>query len=126
MLVLDSGAVSRLAERSSRAAALIAALRRQELWPPVVPSVVLVECLTGHVGGDAGVNRLLKACDVATGLPVARARRAAALRAGAGRGSVVDAVVIATAEPGGTVLSGDPADLGALAAHTDAVRIERV
>jgi hypothetical protein len=37
MLVLDSGAVTHLAERSARAAALIAALRAEGLWPPLVP-----------------------------------------------------------------------------------------
>jgi hypothetical protein len=47
MLVLDSGAVTRLAERSTRAAALIAALRAGGLWPPVVPSLVLAGRLTG-------------------------------------------------------------------------------
>ncbi len=54
MLVLDSGAVTGLAERSGRAAALIAAFRREGLWPPVVPSVVLVECLTGMGRGTPG------------------------------------------------------------------------
>jgi hypothetical protein len=48
MLVLDSGAVSRLAERSRFSLALILALREEGLWPPAVPSVVLVECLHGH------------------------------------------------------------------------------
>jgi hypothetical protein len=65
VLVLDSGAVSRLAERSRRAAALILALREEGLWPPVVPSVVLVECLQGRAGRDAPANRFLKTCDVA-------------------------------------------------------------
>ena len=37
-----------------------------------------------------------------------------------------DAVVVASAEPGGVVLSGDIEDLGALASHSDAVRIERI
>ena len=48
MLVLDSGAVTRLAERSRDALALILALRGEGLWPPMVPAVVLVECLQGH------------------------------------------------------------------------------
>ena len=41
-------------------------------------------------------------------------------------GSAVDAVVVASAEPGGIVLTGDVEDLAALASHTDAVRIERI
>jgi predicted nucleic acid-binding protein len=124
MLVLDSGAVTRLAERSARAAALIAALRAEGLWPPVVPSVVLVECLTGEGSRDARQHRFLRTCDVAEIVPVVLARRAAWLRARAGRGSAVDALVAAAAEPGGTVLTGDPADLRALAAHASRVTIE--
>jgi hypothetical protein len=38
----------------------------------------------------------------------------------------VDAVVVASAEPGGLVLSGDIEDLRALASRSDAVRVERV
>jgi hypothetical protein len=126
VLVLDTGGVTRLAERSSRAAALITVLRREGLWPPVVPSVVLVECLIGRPDRDTLVNRLLKTCDVEVVLSESRARRAASLRARAGRGSAVDAVVVAAAEPGGTVLSGDVGDLTAIASNADHVRIERL
>lgn len=76
-LVLDSGAVSRLAERSRHAAALILALREQGLWPPAVPSVVLVECLQGHPGRHAQANRFLRTCDVLEWFPRALVRRAA-------------------------------------------------
>jgi hypothetical protein len=126
MLVLDSGAVTRLAERSARAAALIAALRAEGLWPPVVPSVVLIECLTGEGSRDAAVHRFLRTCDVAESVPVPLARRAARLRARARTGSAVDALVTAVAEPGGTVLTGDLADLGALARHASGVTIEAI
>jgi len=126
MLVLDSGAVTRLAERSSRAAALIAALRAEGLWPPVVPSVVLIECLTGEGSRDAVHNRFLRTCDVADSVPVPLARRAAWLRARARSGSAVDALVTAVAEPGGTVLTGDLADLWALARHASDVAIESI
>src|SRR5260370_793090 len=67
MLVLDSGGVSRLAERSRDAEALIIALRRRSLWPPTVPSTVLVECLTGRPDRDANANPPLKAWLVTTG-----------------------------------------------------------
>jgi hypothetical protein len=126
MLVLDSGAVTRLAERSPRAAALIAALRAEGLWPPVVPSVVLIECLTGEGSRDAVHNRFLRTCDVTDSVPVPLARRAAWLRARARTGSAVDAVVTAVAEPGGTVLTGDLADLRALARHASNVTIEAI
>ena len=126
MLVLDSGAVTRLAERSARAAALIAALRAEGLWPPVVPSAVLIECLTGEGSRDAAEHRFLRTCDVAESLPVPLARRAAWLRARARTGSAVDALVTAAAEPGGTVLTGDPADLRALARQASHVTIEAI
>lgn len=57
-------------------------------------------------------------------LPLPVARRAAELRRRAKAGSAVDALVVALAEPGGTVLTSDRADLEALAAHAHAVTIE--
>lgn len=126
MLVLDAGAVTQLAERSTRAGELIAVLRQQSLWPPVVPSVALVESLTGRPDRDANTNRLLKTCDIVTDLTEPLARRAAAVRHQARRGSAVDAVVVAMAEPGGSVLTGDVGDLQALAEHCTDVTIERI
>lgn len=125
MLVLDSGGLSRLAERSTCALALLAELRQQGLWPPVVPSVVLVESLTGSPRRDARTNQLLKCCDVWEELSQSLARKGALLRAKARRGSAVDAIVVAAADPGGTVLTTDPRDLEALAAHATDVRIVR-
>ena len=125
MLVLDSGGVSRLAARSRRAAALIVALRAEGLWPPLVPSAVLVECLTGDSGRDAVTNRFLKTCDIDESLPLPLARRAARLRGQARRGSAVDAVLVAMAEPNGVVLTGDVDDLAALASHAVRVSVER-
>jgi predicted nucleic acid-binding protein len=126
VLILDSGGVSHLAERSPRALALILALREEGLWPPRVPSVVLVECLEGHAGRDAPANRFLKTCDITHTLPETLARRAALLRKRARRGSAVDALVVAHAEPGGTVLTSDPHDIEALAAHADSVDVIRL
>jgi len=126
VLVLDAGGVSRLAEGSRRAAALLMGLQQQHLWPAIVPSVVLVECLRGKPGFDAPTNQLLKACDVVEELPEQLARRAAELRTAAGRGSAVDAVVVAMAEHGGVVLTSDRHDIAALAEHADDVAIEHV
>jgi hypothetical protein len=126
VLVLDSGGVSRLAERSRQAAALLQALRDEGFWPPRVPSVVLVECLEGHAGRDANENRFLKICDIAEDVPELLARRAALLRRRARCGSAVDAIVVALAEPGGTVVTSDPHDLQALAAHAEHVNVVRI
>ena len=116
MLVLDSGGVSRLAVRSRQVATLILALRERDVWPPLVPSVVLVECLQGHDGRDAHANAFLKTCDIVEDVSVRVARR----------GSAVDALVVALAEPDGTVLTGDPDDLAALAQCAERVRVERI
>lgn len=126
MLILDSGGLSRLAARSRRSAALIEAFRHEGLWPPVVPTIVLAESTSGTARTDANVNRLLKACDIEPTVSEAVARRAGHLRARARRGSAVDALVVAWGEPGSTVLTTDPGDLRALAAHSDDVEIETV
>lgn len=124
MLVLDSGGVTRLAARTGRSLALIRGFVAAELWPPLVPTVVLVESLQGHPGRDANANRFLKTCILEPVVSDAVARRAAELRRRARRGSAVDALVVAMAEPGGTVLTSDKADIHALAAHARHVLIE--
>lgn len=121
MLVIDSGGVSRLAERSTRALALLRSLRATHQWPPIVPTMVLVESLQGHPGRDANANRFLKTCLIEEAVPQTLARRAAELRRRARRGSAVDALTVAFAEPGGTILTGDVEDLEALAADADNV-----
>jgi hypothetical protein len=126
LLVLDSGGLSRLARPGQRSDALIGSLRVAGLWPPLVPSAVIVESLTGRPGRDVNTNRLLGLCAVVTSLPLPTARRAAALRHASRRGSAVDAIVVALAEPGGTVLTGDLEDIEALAGHAVRVGVERV
>lgn len=123
MLVLDSGGVSRLARRRPDAGAMIAAFKAEGLWPPLVPSVVLTETITGRQRNDANINRFLRTCDIVENLPQHLARRAGALRALARQGAAVDAIVVAFAEPGGAVLTSDPKDLNALAAHASGVRV---
>ena len=88
--------------------------------------MVLVEWLQAHAGRDANKNRFLKTCEIADGVPESLARRAATLRRLARRGSAVDALVVAYAEPGGTVFTSDPDNLAALAAHASDVLIERI
>lgn len=96
------------------------------MWPPVVLSPVLVECLHGAGTTDASVNRLLDACQVVEEVPEVLARWAAYLRTRARTGSAIDALVVASADPGGVVLTSDPSDLGALAGEATDVRVERV
>ena len=43
---------------------MIAVFKRDGIWPPIVPSVVLVETLTGRQRADALTNRFLKTCDI--------------------------------------------------------------
>jgi hypothetical protein len=105
---------------------MITVLKRDALWPPIVPSVVLVECLSGRPRTDALTNRFLKTCDIIEELPHHLARRAGILRTLARQGSAVDAIVVASAEPGGSVLSGDVSDLRAIAAHADDVLVIRI
>jgi len=125
VLVLDSGGLTRLAQRRQDTAALVSVFKRDGLWPPIVPSVVLVESLSGRQRTDALVNRLVKTCDVAEAVPEHVARRAGALRALARQGSAVDALVIAMAEPDGAVLGSDLKDLRALATHANNVTVHR-
>ena len=125
LLVLDSGGITRLAQRRQDTAALITTFIRAGVWPPIVPSVVIAECTSGRPQTDVAVNRLLKTCDIIEAFPERVARRAGALRVLAGRGSAVDALVVAIAEPGGTVLSGDMDDLRALAEHAQDVEVRR-
>lgn len=116
-LILDSGGLSALAGQRAR----LAELRRRGQWPAQVPAVVLTEALTGDHRRDFPTNRLLRACQVReVSEPVARA--GARLRTATGRAgtiSAVDAVVAAYAEtcPEPVVLTSDPGDLTALAAH---------
>lgn len=122
-LILDSGAVTNLAHRGLGSAASLHKAADRGSWSTVVPSIVLVECLSGRQRTDAMVNRFLKRCQIAEAPHERLARRAGALRARAGRGSAVDAVVVAMAEPGGAVLTGDVGDLRALAAHAQDVTV---
>ncbi len=126
MLVLDSGGFGRLSQRSKRALALIEEFRAAGLWPPVVPTMVLVESLQGHAGRDANANRFLKTVMKDEVVGVDLARRSAELRRRARRGSAVDALVVALAEPQGIVLTGDEADITALAAVSKGVTVELV
>jgi predicted nucleic acid-binding protein len=126
VIVIDSGAFTRLSSRTKTALSLIKAFTDAGLWPPIVPTMVLVESLQGDAGRDANANRFLKTCIVQDVVTESTARRAAELRRRARTGSAVDALVVALAEPRGTVLTGDRADLEALAVNAEDVHVELI
>ncbi len=116
-LVLDAGGLSALAGQRAK----LHELRRRGLWPAQVPAVVLTEALTGDHRRDFHTNRLLRTCQVRE-VDETQAREAARLRTATDRAatiSAVDAVVaaLAGARPDAVVLTSDPLDLRALAAH---------
>jgi predicted nucleic acid-binding protein len=96
-LVLDSMAVTALGRRDRQTAARLAALRLRGLWPPIVPTTVLVDSLTGNRVRDALAHRTV-GLSLVHPLDEPMARRAAQLRRRARAGSAVDAIVVATAE----------------------------
>lgn len=117
-LILDAGGLGALAHQRAR----LHELRRRDLWPAQVPSVVLTEALTGDHRRDFHVNRLLRTCQIRD-VDETHAREAARLRTATGRAgtiSAVDAIVaaLASTRPTAIVLTSDPADLAALVAHT--------
>jgi predicted nucleic acid-binding protein len=114
-LILDAGAVIALARNEPRARAFLR--RAIELDAEVrVPVVVLAETLRGNPR-DASVHRVLNA--VSDSLPIDEriGRRAGALLGRADRSDTVDAIVVAEAIEAGKagILTGEPADLTALA-----------
>ena len=97
----------------------LAELHRRGLWPPLVPTVVLTECLTGDHRRDHAVNRLLSMCELVE-VDEQLARDAAGLRTAAARGSrisAVDVLVAATADATSNpvVITSDPRHLRMLA-----------
>jgi predicted nucleic acid-binding protein len=86
-----------------------------------VLSMTLVECLQGGPP-DAPTNLFLKQCEIVETLPEQLARDAARLRHRAGRGSAVDALVVAFAR-GRVVVTGDQKDISALAGEANDVQV---
>ncbi len=118
-LVLDSRAITALGRRDRQTAARITALRLRGLWPPIVPTAVLVDSLTGNRIRDAMANRTV-GLSLVHPLDEPLARRAAQLRGRARAGSAVDAAVVATAELfEALVVTGDLHDLARLSQHAN-------
>jgi predicted nucleic acid-binding protein len=122
-LILDAGAVIALARQDIRARAALTAA-----WEVgadvIVPAVVVAETVRGHGARDAPVNRVLNAVGNIAPATEDRARTAGALLARAKSNATVDALVVAEVvqRGGGVVLTGDVADLEALAgSHAEVV-----
>ncbi len=112
-MLLDSGAVSQVAQNRGKAVVLVRTLVDRG-WSLAVPAVVLVECLTGDPGRDANSNRFVRAVDNVVVSDEQDARLAAGLRYKTHNPSVVDALVSAGARrtPGACIiLTTDPDDL---------------
>ncbi|HZY96621.1 MAG TPA: PIN domain-containing protein [Candidatus Cybelea sp.] len=116
-IILDSGALSALAEKSR---SFRTAMRKGYLSEGVrivVPTAVIAESTTGNQQRDANVNHILKSVSTVD-LDVRIARNAAALRHAQRRkgAGTIDAIVVATADlvPGSEVITTDPKDLNLL------------
>jgi predicted nucleic acid-binding protein len=125
MIVLDSGGISKLTDRSLDSLALLKQLSTLN-DVMLVPTSVLVECLYGKSPKDAPTCRFLQKCVLQEVLLLSTAQRAAELRRKSGHGSAVDAIVVALAEPGGTVLTGDQGDIEKLATHANKVYVAAI
>jgi hypothetical protein len=144
--VLDSGALSHLAERQERAKAWFAHIGSAYEEPAVVvPVPVLTESLTGNPAHDASVRRLLRLIEASAGpdghwlqlTPEAAARaavlRTAAIRRRSGASpkrlpSAIDAQVVALAEERSaynavTILTTDRLDIQLLVDLTGATNM---
>lgn len=123
-LILDSGALSALAEGDPRMIAwAYVATQRETLYG--IPAPVLTETLSGRAA-DARVHRVIPAGDVVLDTTAAIARHAGVLRHRSRRqGVTVDAIVVATAAeyPGSIVMTSDPDDLRLLASYVPEARL---
>jgi predicted nucleic acid-binding protein len=126
-LILDSGAVFALAAGQPRARQVVErALRERTLL--VIPAVVIAETTRG-TARDARVNRVLSAVQDIAPVTESVAREAGRLLATANVGNAtVDALIVAEAVLHGPalILTGDLADIGALADNQPGVHVSAI
>ena len=126
-LILDSGAVFALAAGQPRARQVVErALRERTLL--VIPAVVITETTRG-TARDARVNRVLSAVQDIAPVTESVAREAGRLLATANVGNAtVDALIVAEAVLHGPalILTGDLADIGALADNQPGVHVSAI
>lgn len=133
--MLDSGALSALAQEAERARA---AVRRAlfEERDVIVPAVVLAESTSGTRPRDAAVNRVLVNVDAIVAVDETNARKAGELRYLTACDETIDALVVAVAalavirgaSPQATILTGeqDGGHLRELAAGLSGVAVVQV
>jgi hypothetical protein len=127
--VLDSGGLSALCGRSTRARTWLRWIANHD-GKIVLPTPVLVETTTGDPGKDAEVNRIVATLERATRALVPAdedtARRAGHLRYRARHDDGIAALVAAAAVADGSpcvVLSSDPDDLEKLLVEQPQIRV---
>ena len=120
-LILDSGALSALAEGDPRMRAWVTIATKKHMLLGI-PAPVLAETITGRAT-DARVYRVIPANASVLDTTGAIGREAGRIRYRAKRtAATVDALIVATAAMyhGSILLTGDPDDLLALGAQLDA------
>jgi predicted nucleic acid-binding protein len=113
-LVLDTGALIALERGDARVRRQLENATRRGCVV-VVPVMVVMEAMAGACS-QARLNQALAVIDVELPLVPAIAHQAVGLKARAGVGSDVDAIVVleALAVPGSAILTSDPSDIHAL------------
>jgi hypothetical protein len=131
-VVLDSGGLTALVGGSHEARERLRWVATQE-GDIIVPTPILVECITGDGARDAEVNRILGVLERSEAVLESPdedlARRAGALRFEADGDDGIDALVAASAVGDGSpclVLTSDPSDLERLLDRESHVHVRKV
>jgi hypothetical protein len=113
-VILDSGAISALADGNATARAVLIRARAEGRLV-VIPAPVLVEVHPGR-HDHARIDRVINAVDIQVETTPERAKEAGVLRARSGVLDVVDAIVVAEAVAAlpAVVVTSDPEDIAAL------------
>jgi predicted nucleic acid-binding protein len=128
ILVLDSGAMTKIANHRDVVARLIWKTLVADGWRTCIPSVTLGECITGRPREDTNINRLVREVGASVTCDDVLARAAGRLRFVCRRTplpSVTDALVAAVAaraQPS-IVLTTDPRDISALLTRVSQAKV---
>jgi predicted nucleic acid-binding protein len=132
VVVLDSGAVTKVAFAELLACAIVEDLSGRG-WTVCIPAVTLAEVITGRAKTDVAVERLVKRVANTVDCGERLAKAAGVLRAKATRPkttppSAIDAIVasVGAASQPSVVLTTDPDDMNALLLSADLASVIRV